>query len=205
MAGLFLSIDGIDGCGKSTQIELLREWLVAAGHEVLVVRDPGGTQLGETLRDILLHRQEIPLDMTAEMLLYMASRAQLVAELIRPALSDGKTVLADRFLLANVVYQGNGGGLDPNTIWKVGEVATGGLRPSQTFLLDLEPAVAQQRMGGQRDRLESRGVEYMTRVRDGFLAQSRCLESDLTVVDATQAVDVVFNTIKEVVQSRLTA
>ena len=100
---MFISVDGIDGAGKSTQMELLEAWSVARGHEVVRFRDPGATQLGEAVREILLHREEIPIAMRSEMLLYMAARAQLVDEQIRPALESGKTVLCDRFLLANVV------------------------------------------------------------------------------------------------------
>ncbi|MEM8735961.1 MAG: dTMP kinase, partial [Planctomycetota bacterium] len=106
-----ISIDGIDGCGKSTQIELLREWIEQKHGSVKVVRDPGGTQLGESLREILLHKKEIALDVRAEMLMYMASRAQLVHECLRPWLDEGGHVVSDRDLLANGVYQGCGGGL----------------------------------------------------------------------------------------------
>ncbi len=113
---MFISLDGIDGAGKSTQIKLLAEWLVLRGHNVVSFRDPGATQLGESIRDILLHREEIPLSMKAEMLLYMAARAQLVTEQIEPALAKGQTVLCDRYLLSNVVYQGFAGGWISTTL-----------------------------------------------------------------------------------------
>lgn len=199
--GLFLSIDGIDGCGKSTQIELLTHWLQQElGQEVTLVRDPGGTKLGESLREILLHREEIPLDMTAEMLLYMASRAQLVAEIIGPALAAGKTVLSDRFLLANVVYQGSAGGLDPKSIWAIGDIATGGRAPDQTFVLDVDANTAKQRMSGKPDRLESRGLDYMTRVREGFLDQAKRLGESVSVIDANQTVEKVHDEITTVIR-----
>jgi dTMP kinase len=187
MPGLFISLDGVDGGGKSTQVDMLRQWFQQQDREVVSIRDPGGTKLGEALREILLHRQEIELSMTAEMLLYMASRAQLVAEVIQPALAADKVVIADRFLLANVVYQGSAGGEDVERIWQVGEVATGGLQPDLTFVLDLPVEVAMQRIDRGLDRLESRGVEYMTKVREGFLSQSQRLGNHVCVVDATAA------------------
>lgn len=187
MPGLFLSLDGVDGGGKSTQIQLLRAWFEDRGRETVVVRDPGGTRLGEALREILLHRQEIPLSMTAEMLLYMASRAQLVTEVIQPALNEGKVVLSDRFLLANIVYQGWAGGLDVEQLWLVGAIATGGLQPDLICVLDLPPEMALLRIERGLDRLESRGQQFMHSVRDGFLAQARRLGEQCCVLDATLA------------------
>ena len=205
MAGLFISLDGVDGGGKSTQIGLLCDWFEARGEPTLVVRDPGGTQLGEALRDILLHRQEIPLSMTAEMLLYMASRAQLVADVIQPALAANKTVISDRFLLANVVYQGAAGGLDVDAIWQVGKVATGGLTPDLTIVLDVDAQLAMSRLQGGLDRLESRGLEYMHKVRAGFQMQSRRLGAAAVVVDAAQSIDNIHQLIVAAVESRLKA
>ncbi|MCA9134658.1 MAG: dTMP kinase [Planctomycetales bacterium] len=191
MRGLFLSLDGVDGGGKSTQIKLLAACLEQAGRSVLTLRDPGGTQLGEALRELLLHRQEIPLDMTAEMLLYMASRAQLVSEVLAPALAAGQVVIADRYLLANVVYQGCAGGLDIDQIWQVGSVATGGLQPDLTFVLDLPVELAMQRIDRGLDRLESRGLDYLRTVREGFLAQAQHLGEQAVVIDASDSVEAV--------------
>ena len=188
MTGIFVSLDGVDGCGKSTQITLLKDWFEQQGREVLVVRDPGGTKLGEALREILLHRTEIPLVGTAEMLLYMASRAQLVQERILPALAEGQVVISDRYLLANVVYQGSAGGLDTEAIWQVGQIATCGRMPDLTFLLDIDPVISFQRMQGQPDRLESRGLDYMNRVRQGFLDQARELGTKVVKINATNTI-----------------
>ena len=187
--GIFVSFDGVDGAGKSTQIELLRGWLAERDREVLVARDPGGTKLGESLREVLLHRKEIPLCMTAEMLVYMASRAQLVEEVIRPSIAKGQVVLCDRFLLANVVYQGSAGGLETSDIWATGSIATGGLEPDITFILDLEPEIAMQRIARGLDRLESRGIEYMRRVRAGFQSQKDRLRNQVVVLDALRPID----------------
>lgn len=191
MAGLFLSLDGIDGSGKSTQVARLSEWFQERGRQVIAPRDPGSTALGEALRDILLHRQEIPLSMTAEMLLYMASRAQLVDQIIRPALAEGQVVIADRYLLANVVYQGCAGGQDVEQIWQVGHIATAGLMPDLTCVLDLPVAVAMGRLKRGLDRLESRGQEYLELVRDGFRQQAFRLGQAALVVNASQSPDAI--------------
>ncbi len=176
---MFFSIDGGDGTGKSTQIDLFCQWLRQQGQQVVACRDPGSTPLGEAIREVLLHRHDLAIARRSEMLLYMAARAQLVAELICPALKAGKTVVADRYLLANVVYQGYGGGLDVQTLWEVGRVATGGLMPGLTIVLDLPAEVAATRIkrrfhqGEGADRMEMQGLEFHARVREGFLTEAR--------------------------------
>lgn len=203
MSAFLISFDGIDGCGKSTQIQMLYEWLERLGHPVRLVREPGGTDLGEALREILLHRSEIALNPTAEMLMYMASRAQLVREVIEPTLASGQHVIADRYLLASVVYQGCAGGLDPGTIWSVGQVATGGLTPDLTFILDIDPTIAQSRLSGTPDRMESRGIGYMQRVRDGYLEQSQVLADRCLILDASQSVSVIHSAVIDTLRQRL--
>lgn len=186
---MFISIDGIDGAGKTTQLDLLCEALADKGHTIARFRDPGSTPLGETVRDILLHREDIPLCSQAEMLLYMTARAQLVSEKLQPALEQRQTIITDRFLLANVVYQGCAGGLNVDDIWNVGKVATQGLMPDRTILLDIPADVALPRIQRQQDRLEKRGMEYFAKVRAGFLEQIQRLESPYLVVDATKSID----------------
>ncbi len=191
---MFFCFDGVDGVGKTTQLELFCQWLRERGDDVLTCRDPGGTRLGETIRDILLEHSDITIGARSEMLLYMASRAQLVDEVIRPALAMGKTVVSDRFLLANVVYQGHGGGLDVPSLWNVGLVATAGLQPDLTFLLDMPAAESVQRIGREPDRMEARGTEFMERVRQGFLVEAKQREA-IVVVDAAQEVQAVHRAI----------
>ncbi len=184
----FISFDGIDGSGKSTQMQLFADYLTACGLDVACFRDPGTTKLGEAIREILLHREDIPLAMTSEMLLYMAARAQLVAEQIVPALDAGKIVLCDRFLLANVVYQGHGGGLDPATIWQVGQVATTNVTPEMTFVFDVDLGTAMNRVGTNQDRLEKRGREFFVRLREGYLLEVHKLPR-FKVIDAAGTIE----------------
>jgi len=188
----FFSFDGLDGVGKSTQMELFCHWLEGRGTEVVTCRDPGSTPLGERIRDILLASDEsTPIDSRSEMLLYMAARAQLVDEVILPALQAGKTVVSDRFLLANVVYQGYAGGLDVKLVRQVGTIATDGVAPDCTFLLDMRPDRAFGRLGKKLDRVESRGDDYRERLRAGFLAEAELTSQSIQVVDADRSIDAI--------------
>jgi len=185
---MFFSIDGGDGTGKSTQAALLCEWLRGLGHDVVACRDPGSTPLGEAVRGLLLDRHDLSIDRRSEMLLYMAARAQLVEEVIRPALAAGRTVVSDRYLLANVVYQGHGGGLDVETLWEVGRVATGGLMPDLTIVLDMPAEAAAARLERRLDRMEQQGDAFHARVREGFLAEAARDPNRMVVVDAARPV-----------------
>jgi dTMP kinase len=167
--GRFLVLDGPDGGGKTTQVADLAAWLRAQGVDVVTCRDPGSTPLGERLRSLLVDRGTVHPVLRAEMLMYMAGRAQLVEEVVRPALLAGKVVLSDRFLLANVVYQGYAGGLGVEEVGRIGLVATGGLLPDLTLLLDVPTELARARVGKARDRIEDRPEDYHARVRDGYL------------------------------------
>jgi len=187
---MFFSFDGIDGCGKSTQMELFIAWLRHSGRRVTTCRDPGSTELGEKLRDILLHKSDMLIGRRAEMLLYMASRAQLVEQVIRPALDAGDIVVSDRYLLANVVYQGHAGGLRVEDLWDVGQVAVDGLQPDRILLLDMDVTAAVRRMNREPDRMESQGLDYMQAVRQGFLAEA-ARRPEIVVVDAARDIDVI--------------
>src|SRR4029079_7460945 len=158
---MFLSFGCVWDTGKSTQIALLADALRARGREVVTCRDPGSTPLGECLRQILLDHHDSPIHRRSEMLLYMASRAALVEEVIRPALAAGKTVISDRYLLANVGYQGHAGGLDPADVWRVGEIAVAGLMPDLVFVLDMPAERAAARIQRAHDRMESQGLAYL--------------------------------------------
>ena len=200
---MFFSFDGVDGAGKSTQINLLCDWLRAEGREVVTCRDPGSTQLGESVRSLLLDHHDLPIDRRSEMLLYMAARAQLVEEFIRPALAAGKTVVSDRFLLANVVYQAYAGGLEVETVWQVGQIATAGVMPRLTFLLDMDPEVAAGRMQRKLDRMEAQGLGFQRRVRAGFLAEAERRPQEIVVINAMAPVADVHAVVRTAAQACL--
>lgn len=191
MTPLFFSFDGIDGVGKTTQLTLLCQWLSEIGHEVVACRDPGSTALGEAVRKILLDSQTTPIGRRSEMLLYMAARAQLVDEVISPALAAGKTVVSDRYLLANVVYQGHAGGLDVGELWNIGRAATGGRMPDLTILLDMPVEAALRRLDRDLDRMERQTKEFRERLREGFLAEATQRPNEIVVIDADQPVNTV--------------
>jgi len=202
---MFFSIDGCDGTGKSTQSELFCRWLREMGHDVLTCRDPGSTPLGEAVRDLLLNHHDLEIHRRSEMLLYMAARAQLVEEVIRPALAQGKTVVSDRYLLANVVYQGHAGGLDIETLWKVGEVATDSLMPDLTIVLDMPFDMAARRLDRDLDRMESQGDAFHRRVRDGFVAEAKRWPNNVALIDAVGTIDEVHSRIREATEIVLKA
>ncbi|MFM2157722.1 MAG: hypothetical protein RLZZ124_196 [Cyanobacteriota bacterium] len=178
--GRFLVLEGIDGCGKTTQLERLAAWLpgsglMPVGAELLVTREPGGTELGRALRQLLLHPPgDAAPGTTAELLLYAADRAQHVQQRIEPALAAGRWVLSDRFCGSTTAYQGHGRGLPLALIEQLAAIATGGLQPDLTLLLELPLADALRRRGGRpADRIEAGGEAFLQRVCDGFAALAR--------------------------------
>ena len=183
---MFITLDGIDGVGKSTQIERLISYLEQQGHETLLVRDPGTTEIGARLRQILLE-SDLELHRRTEAMLFMASRCEMVETILRPALADGKTVVSDRFLLANVVYQSVGGKVSPDLLWQMGRLANSGVVPDLTILLDMPAQRSMERIGNETDRMESRGVDYMEAVRQGFLEQLPQSSQSTAIIDADQS------------------
>jgi len=170
--GLFVTFEGIDGCGKTTQVTALKASLEAKGTKVIVIREPGATFIGEKIRSILLDNANCGMSSETEVLLYEAARAQIVSEVIRPALLEGKVVICDRFYDSSVAYQGYARGLPLESIDSLNQFATGGLEPDLTFLLDLPAQAAWERMNireGSHDRLEIEGLGFMEKVRAGYL------------------------------------
>ena len=203
---MFIALEGGDGAGKSTQIPLLKAWLEARGLKVTVCREPGSTQLGESIREILLFSKNqgiSQMSRMSELLLFMAARAQLVAEIIRPALERGEVVLADRFLLSSVVYQGWGGELDVEQIRQIGQIATGGVVPDLNIVLDVPLSVAKARRMDEPDRLESEADAFHERVRVGFLAEAALAPEKCVVISAEQSVEAIFDQIKKAVEREL--
>lgn len=193
---VFFSLDGLDGTGKSTQCRLLVDWLAAQRIPVTACTDPGGTALGLELRHLLLHRREHRMAVTTEALLFMASRAQLVEEIIRPALERDEVVISDRFTLANVVYQGHAGGLPPKDLWAIGRVATGGLEPHLTLIFDLPAEVAFARRNRNADRMEDRDRDYQQRVRSGFNYEAGMNPEKYRLIDSTPETEVVHRAVR---------
>jgi len=180
----FVVLDGVEGCGKSTQAAMLDAALQKAGVPTLLVRDPGSTHIGEKIRAILLDPQHDRMSMRCEMLLYMAARAQMVKELIEPALAAGKCVICDRFITSTLAYQLGGEGLTAEEIHRVGQVAVGGRWPDLTILLDMPVDRSAARLNRQRDRIEQRPDEYHQRVRENYLQQGRQHEKKMRIIDA---------------------
>ncbi len=188
----FITLDGIDGVGKSTQIENLVDYLTGKGHEVLTVRDPGSTEIGTRLRAILLD-SDLEIHRRTEAMLFMSSRCEMIEKTIRPALESGKIVISDRFLLATVVYQSTVSnsqtGVAPDTLWQMGDLANDGLKPDLTLLLDMPAEQAVKRMDGPADRMESRGIDYMESVRQAFLEQLTNSSPHTAIIDADRSPD----------------
>jgi len=184
---MFITLDGGDGCGKSTQIRRLAEKLQSHGHEVVCCRDPGSTPLGDAVRDILLNRQELHIADITEVFLFTAARAQLVQEVIRPALKSGKIVLSDRFLISTFVYQCYAGGVSEEVLKSIAAAAVGETLPDLGIVLDIPYEAAIQRIGHRAvpDRMECKGEEYHRLVREGFLKYAAAEPERYTVIDAT--------------------
>jgi len=199
---VFIALEGLDGTGKSTQCRLLAAWLRARGRAVTECADPGSTSIGEQIRELVLHRRE-EMAPACEALLFMASRAQLTTDIIRPALSAGRDVVADRYLLSNVVYQGHAGGLPADQLWAIGRLSTDGVEPDLTVVLDLPVEAARKRRTGSADRVESRDAEYHARVRAGFLDEAHRHPERIAIVDASKLVDEVHEQICRKVQGLL--
>lgn len=202
LPGRFIVLEGPDGSGKSTQAERLGIRLAETGRETLLLREPGGTRLGERIRAILLDPDLAETGVRAELFLFMACRAQLVEEVIRPALARGAVVICDRFLLSTRIYQGRVGGLPDEAIQSVAAIATGGLRPDRTVVIDVPAAIGLERVGEARDRMEARGLDFHQKVRQGYLDMAA--EDDrIVVLDGTRPPDEVANAAWEAIRDVL--
>lgn len=206
--GKFISFEGSEGCGKSTQIHRFVEWLRSHGYEVLVTREPGGTPAGEKIRHLLQHDPDGDrLTPESELLLFAASRAQLVREVILPALDRGAWVVADRFLDSTTIYQGVGRGLDREAVARINAFAVGSALPDLTFLLDLDAATGHARAvaasGTQHDRMESQPLSFFEAVRRGYLALASAEPSRIAVIDASPSIDEVFSSLLGAFRERL--
>jgi dTMP kinase len=196
---VFITFEGIEGCGKSTQAGLLRELLEGRGLSVLVTREPGGSPIGEQIRHILLDPGNHGMVALAELLLYEASRCQHVEAVIKPALDAGKVVICDRFFDASTAYQGYARGLDIAMVGRLNLVATGGRKPDLTIVLDLPVDMGLMRLGRNLDRIESEAVEFHERVRQGYLKIAENEPGRVKVVNAGGTIDDTFLEVKRLI------
>jgi dTMP kinase len=189
--GKFLTIEGTEGVGKSTNLAFVADWLRGRGIEVIVTREPGGTPLAEEIRSLLLSKREEPFDETAELLLVFAARAQHLAQVIKPALARGAWVLSDRFTDATFAYQGGGRGLSKATIEQLEQLVQGDLRPDLTLILDIdvELGLNRARQRGELDRFESEAIVFFERVRAAYRQRAESAPNRYAVVDAGKALD----------------
>ena len=207
----FVSFEGGDGTGKTTQIHALENHLIQQGHSCVVTREPGGTSLGKLIRQVLLEVGDQEIALPTELFLYLADRAQHVNEIIRPALAAGKIVLCDRFTDSTLAYQGYGRGIDLKLLGQFNDVADGGVRPDLTFLLDCPVAVGLGRTsrrpsleGAPReDRFERERVEFHEKIRAGFLAMARADAARFRIVDTSRAADEVAREIQRIADQEI--
>jgi dTMP kinase len=201
MSGVFITFEGVEGCGKTTQIALLRDWFLARGQQVLVTREPGGTPIAEAIRAVLLDTDHEAMSPTAELLLYEAARAQHVDEKIRPALDAGAVVLCDRFADSTTAYQGAGRGSPPEAVEALHRIATHGVWPDLTLLIDLpvEIGLERARQRGRADRMEAQAIAFHQRVRAGFLERARREPQRIKIIDGDQPIE----TIAEAIQAEV--
>lgn len=202
----FISFEGIDFSGKSTQIALLKKYLEEQKHQVYVLREPGATILSEQIRDILLDKSHSNMTPVAEMFLYSAARNQLLNEKILPMLDQGFFIIADRYVDSTTAYQGYGRQLELNMVQQINQAATGGILPGITFYLDVPPSIAMQRLKNSNktaDRLEGQGIDFYTRVFDGYRAICNKNKARVFKLDGTQPVEAVHKRIREIVKTKI--
>lgn len=206
----FLTLEGIEGSGKTTQLSNIIQWLEGRGLPAFATREPGGTELADRIRTLLVENHSEALEPAAELLLYNAARIQHLRERVHPALEDGKIVVCDRFTDATVAYQAYGRGLPLNTVEEINRLATGGLTPDLTFLFDLEPAHGIgrsikriQETGSPEDRFEQEDLSFHERVRSGYLEMAKREPDRIVVIDANRPAEEVFTSIKNILEERL--
>jgi dTMP kinase len=200
--GLFITFEGIDGSGKTTQLRLAEKLLSGSGRSLLVIREPGSTPLSERIRRILLDRR-LRINEISELMLYQAARAELVQQVIRPALEKGTTVLSDRFYDSTTAYQGFGRGLDLDLIEKMNRLVAADCHPDLTFIIDIDYAASLSRRKKKSDRLESESKAFFSRVRHGFLEIARKNKKRVVVIDGSRNIDEVFQEVAACLKKKL--
>lgn len=201
--GLFITFEGIDGCGKTTQLSLLRDYLVNKGYDVIITREPGGNhQLGKDIRNILLYTK-CELDDKAEMFLFLADRAQHINKFILPNLKEGKIVLCDRHADSTLAYQGYGRGQNLEEIIYLNDIATNNIKPDLTFLYDIDVETSNLRVGNEKDRMENTGSIFLEKVRLGYLNIAQNNPESIKIINAVNPIEIVFKDTKKYVEDAL--
>lgn len=199
--GLFITFEGTDGCGKTTQIEMLKDYFEKQGRTVLLTREPGAKGLGTKLREILLN-YDGEVSPVCESFLFLADRAQHVDTIIKPAVARGEIVLCDRHTDSTVAYQGYGRELEIEQIKMLNNIATSGLKPDLTFIFDIDIDTAQKRVGKNKDRMESAGIEFFKRVRNGYLEIAKQEPERVKVLDGSKSIETIHNELLEILQTK---
>lgn len=200
--GLFITFEGVDGCGKTTQMELLAKYLQDRGYEVIITREPGAKGLGEKIREILLH-YEGEVSSRAESFLFLADRAQHIDKIIMPAVKDGKIVLCDRHTDSTIAYQGYGRGVDIDELVMLNNLATGKRKPDLTFVFDIDIETSMSRVGKEKDRMESAGAEFFEKVRKGYLEIAKQEPDRVKVIDSTCSIEKIAQEVKDIIDMYL--
>lgn len=202
---MFISFEGSEGCGKTTQVALLTDFLKERGYDVLTTREPGGTVIGDQIRDVLLKRENVEMQERTEILLFQASRAQLVQQVITPHLDGGGIVICDRYADSTVAYQGYGYGVDLEQLKTIIHFATHGLKPDMTFLLDVDikQGLLRRTEDGDINRLDAYDLDFYMRVRDGYLQMARDEPDRWIILDADQSPEQIQTEIQKILQKQL--
>ncbi len=193
--GLFITFEGADGCGKTTQLNLLAESLQAKGCDVLITREPGGKGLGEKIREILLNYDGEVSD-NCEAFLFLADRAQHIDIIVKPAVEAGKIVLCDRHTDSTLAYQGYGRGVDLERLKMLNNIATSGFVPDLTFVFDVDVETSMSRVGNEKDRMESAGIEFFERVKNGYLEIAKKEPDRVKVINSNDSIENIFEQVK---------
>ena len=205
--GIFITMEGPDGSGKSTQIALLKEYLEKEGYDVIITREPGGTKISENIREVILNPDYKEMSSVTEMLLYASARAQLIAEVIGPAIDSGKAVISDRFVDSSLVYQGIARGLGVEKVYEINKAAIGDYMPDVTFMLDLpaETGIARKKDQKELDRMEQESLDFHRSVAEGYREMARRFPERIKTIDATLPIEEICGIIKGRVKDLLDA
>ena len=196
--GLFITFEGADGCGKTTQMRLLSEYLESKGYEVVLTREPGAKGLGEKIREILLHYNG-EVSSKAESFLFLADRAQNIEKIVNPSVTAGKMVLCDRHTDSTVAYQGYGRGINIDELKMLNNLAVGCRKPDITFIFDIDVETSMTRVGKEKDRMESAGIEFFNNVRNGYLEIAKQEPDRVVVVDSTRQIEAIQTDVRNIV------